>query len=183
MASTRIPRTSPKDAPAERATITVMEPRVEQLDLPSDYGNPGKVLDWADVRRDLEEAPVYWVASTRPDGRPHVVPRDGLWLDDTWYYGGSPKTVHSKNIEANPAITMHVGDGMKAIIVEGDAKFVKLEHPIAAKLAEMNNTKYAHYGMNSKAEDYSERGIWSLKAKRVLAWNFLPEDATRFVFE
>jgi hypothetical protein len=160
-----------------------MEPRVEQLHLPADYGTPTKILAWSDVQRDLAEATVYWVASTRPDGRPHVIPRDGLWLDDTWYYGGSPKTVHNRNIATNPAVSMHIGDGMKAIIVEGDAEFTKVESGVAAQLAEMNNTKYAHYGMNSKPEDYSTRGTLSLKAKRVIAWNLLFEDATRFVFE
>ena len=59
-----------------------MDPKIEQLPLPEVYGKPSKLLRWEDVRRDLEEAPVYWVASTRPDGRPHVVPRDGLWLED-----------------------------------------------------------------------------------------------------
>ena len=159
-----------------------MEPLVEQLDLPKDYGSPKKTLEWASVRGELEEAPVYWVATTRPDGRPHVVPRDGIWLDDTWYYGGSPETVHNHNVEKNPAATMHIGDGMKAIIVEGESRFVKPPQEIAEKLAEINNVKYAHYGMNSTPETYTKGGTLALKAKRVIAWNLLFEDATRFVF-
>ena len=159
-----------------------MEPRAEQLYLPKEYGTPKKQLEWGAVRNDLEEAPVYWVASVRPDGRPHVVPRDGLWLDHTWYYGGSPKTVHNNNIEKNPEVAVHIGDGMKAIIVEGRSEFVRTDRSTGAKLAEMNNRKYAHYGMNSKAEDYSERGIWAVTARRVIAWNVLFEDATRFTF-
>ncbi|HWL64413.1 MAG TPA: pyridoxamine 5'-phosphate oxidase family protein [Actinomycetota bacterium] len=159
-----------------------MDPRTEQLDLPKEYGEPKKQLDWADVRRDLEDATVYWVASTRPDGRPHVVPRDGVWLDDSWYYGGSPKTVHNHNLETNPAIAMHIGDGMKAIMVEGESHFVKPPQEIAEQLAEISNRKYAHYGMNNTPETYTERGIWALKARRVIAWNVLFEDATRFVF-
>ena len=160
-----------------------MEPIVEQLDLPKEYGSPSKLLDWASVRAELEAAPVYWVASTRPDGRPHVAPRDGLWLDDTWYYGGSPKTVHNKNIDVNPAVAMHIGDGMKATIVEGESHFVKTSDETGQKLAEMNNVKYAHYGMNSKAADYSKRGLWALQAVRVIAWTVLFEDATRFRFD
>ena len=160
-----------------------MDPKAEQLYLPKDYGTPKKKLDWAGVRRDLEEAPVYWVASTRPDGRPHVVPRDGVWLDDAWYYGGSPKTIHNKNIEHNPAVTMHIGDGMKAIIVEGESHFAKPPRETAERLVAISNVKYAHYGMNDTPETYTERGIWALKARRVIAWNLLFEDATRFVFD
>lgn len=159
-----------------------MEPIVGQLDLPKDYGSPKKKLEWASVRTDLEEAPVYWVASTRPDGRPHVVPRDGIWLDDTWYYGGSPETVHNRNVEKNPSAVVHIGDGMKAIIVEGETHFVKTSLEIAEKLSEVNNVKYAHYGMTSTPETYTQGGTWALRAKRVIAWNVLFEDATRFVF-
>jgi nitroimidazol reductase NimA-like FMN-containing flavoprotein (pyridoxamine 5'-phosphate oxidase superfamily) len=159
-----------------------VQPIVEQLDLPKEYGTPTKKLAWEDVRAELEDATVYWVASTRPDGRPHVVPRDGVWLDDAWYYGGSPKTVHNKNVGSNPAVAMHIGDGMKAIIVEGDAEFVRPPQGTAEQLAEISNRKYAHYGMNNTPETYTKRGIWALKARRVIAWNLLFEDATRFLF-
>ena len=159
-----------------------MEPFVEQLPLPADYGRPSKTLRWDDVRRDLEEAQVYWVASTRPDGRPHTVPRDGIWLDDTWYYGGSPETVHSRNVMKNPAVAMHIGDGMKAIIVEGEAHHTATSEEIAEQLATINNDKYRHYGVEMAPETYTTQGIWALAARRVLAWNTLFEDATRFTF-
>jgi hypothetical protein len=159
-----------------------MEPKIEQMILPSGYGEPKKILKWADVRRDLEDAASYWVASTRPDGRPHVVPRDGLWLDDTWYYGGSPDTVHNRNLQHNRSLTMHIGDGMKAIIVEGDADFIHTTQAVAQRLSDENKRKYSHYGIEMPPETYMERGVWALKARRVLAWNTLFEDATRFTF-
>lgn len=159
-----------------------MEPVVEQLDLPEAYGNPSTLLTWAAVQKELEEAPQYWVATTRPDGRPHVVPRDGVWLDEAWYYGGSPETVHNRNLENNSDVVMHIGDGLKAIIVEGEAKHVRLELEIAQRLADVNNRKYSHYGLNTKADIYVTRGILELKARRVLAWTNLPENATRFLF-
>ena len=36
------------------------------------------------------------LSTTRPDGRPHAVPVDGVWLDDTWYWGGHPDTIHQR---------------------------------------------------------------------------------------
>jgi hypothetical protein len=159
-----------------------MEPIAEQLDLPKEYGTPNELVEWSSVRRDLEDASVYWVASTRPGGRPHVVPRDGIWLDSTWYYGGSPQTVHNHNLEHNPEVVMHIGDGMKAIIVEGEARFVRPPQDVAEQLAEISNRKYAHYGMKNTPETYTGRGIWALEARRILAWNVLYKDATRFRF-
>ena len=73
------------------------EPIVDRPEFPREYGNPTQRLDWAEVERKLESASAYWIASTRPDGRPHVVPRDGTWLDGGLYYGGSPETVHARN--------------------------------------------------------------------------------------
>lgn len=159
------------------------EPVVQQLDIPKVYGKPSVLLTWAAVRKELEEAPQYWVATTRPDGRPHVVPRDGVWLDAAWYYGGSPETVHNRNLENNSEVVMHIGEGLEAIIVEGEAKNVRLELEIAERLADANNRKYSDYGLNTKADIYVTRGILELKARRVLAWTNLPENATRFLFK
>lgn len=158
------------------------EPKVEQLPLPPVYGKPKKRLEWADVRKELEDAPTYWVSTTRPDGRPHVVPRDGIWLDDTWYYGGAAETVHNRNVRKNPSAVMHVGDGMKAIIVEGEVAKAAPTKEIAQQISDVNNVKYAHYGMNTTADTYMSGDYLALRARRVIAWTFLPEDATRFTF-
>ena len=40
-------------------------------------------LAWPTVRQRLEQAARYWLVTTRPDARAHVVPVDGLWVDDT----------------------------------------------------------------------------------------------------
>ena len=157
------------------------EPRVEQMPLPSEYGEPTKKLAWPEVRAELERAPTYWVASVRPDGRPHVVPKDGVWLDDVWYYGGGETTVHHRNLHHNPEVAVHIGDGMKATIVEGRVQRIVPPRETAERLAAATNEKYAHYGMNNTAEMY-DSGIWALRPRRVLAWNLLYEDATRFTF-
>lgn len=159
------------------------EPIVEQMPLPSVYGSPKKRLKWEAVRKDLEEATTYWVSTTRPDGRPHVVPRDGIWLDDTWYYGGAKETVHNRNLLANPAAAMHIGDGIKAVIVEGTVATASPTLEIAQQLSDVTNQKYKHYGMNTKADTYMSGDYLALVAHRVLAWTFLPEDATRFLFQ
>jgi hypothetical protein len=160
----------------------VTEPRGEQLPLPPVYGSPKKMIRWSVVRKELEDAPTYWVSTTRPDGRPHVVPRDGLWLDDTWYYGGAAETIHNRNLRKNPAAVMHIGDGVKAIIVEGEVATATPSHDVAQRLSDMNNVKYAHYGANSTAETYTSGDYLALAPRRVLAWTFLPKDATRFLF-
>jgi nitroimidazol reductase NimA-like FMN-containing flavoprotein (pyridoxamine 5'-phosphate oxidase superfamily) len=157
------------------------KPVVEKPDIPSEYGNPTERLEWADVEGKLESATVYWIASTRPDRRPHVVPRDGMWLDGGLYYGGSPETVHHRNITRNPRIAAHIGDGHEAIIVEGAVEIERPTEEMAARLSDESLAKYPQYGRLDPSVYMG--GVSVLRPSRVLAWTSFTENATRFRFE
>jgi hypothetical protein len=90
-------------------------PTATLLRFPPGYGTPEKRLEWDVVRRLLEDAPAYWLATARADGRPHVVPLDGLWVDDVWWYGGSPETVHIRNVTDRPKAVIHLADPMQVV--------------------------------------------------------------------
>jgi nitroimidazol reductase NimA-like FMN-containing flavoprotein (pyridoxamine 5'-phosphate oxidase superfamily) len=156
-------------------------PVVDKPDIPPEYGNPTQRLDWADVERKLESARVYWIASTRPDGRPHVIPRDGLWLDGRLYYGGSAQTVHHRNISRNPEVAVHIGDGLEAIIAEGKVAIEKPTEEMAARLSDGMFAKYPEYGRIEPA--MYRAGVSAFRPRRVLAWTTFAENATRFRFE
>jgi predicted pyridoxine 5'-phosphate oxidase superfamily flavin-nucleotide-binding protein len=158
-----------------------VEPTAELLPLPPDYGASKRPLAWDEIRARLEEAPNYWLTTVRADGRPHVVPLDGIWLDSSWYFGGSPSTVHMRNAARGCAGVLHIGEGLQPIIVEGPVSALSFERDTAERLAAVNNVKYSHYGMTATAETY-RKGYCVLRAERVMAWNTFPEDATRFVF-
>ena len=57
-------------------------PVAEKLLLPEGYGDTTEMLSRESVRAQLAEAKQYWLATNRGDGSPHVVPLDGLWVDD-----------------------------------------------------------------------------------------------------
>jgi hypothetical protein len=80
-----------------------MDPIAERIELPRGYGATTTTTAWAAVTERLEQAPRYWLVTLRADGRPHVVPVDGLWLDDAWWYGGSPDTLHQRNLHPERA--------------------------------------------------------------------------------
>jgi nitroimidazol reductase NimA-like FMN-containing flavoprotein (pyridoxamine 5'-phosphate oxidase superfamily) len=156
------------------------EPVAELLELPPGYGKPKEPLAWADVRDRLAAATRYWLATTRPDGRPHVVPLDGLWVDDAWYFGGSPKTVKHRNLKANPAAVVHLEEADRAVIVEGRCEEIFPDEQFARRLSELSKEKY---GYGPDPATYASTGFWRLRPERVLSWNRFPLDATRFVFE
>jgi nitroimidazol reductase NimA-like FMN-containing flavoprotein (pyridoxamine 5'-phosphate oxidase superfamily) len=156
-----------------------MEPTAELLDFPEVYGKPTTTLDWASVEERLESSERYWLATTRSDGRPHVIPIDGLWLDGTWYFGGAPETIHQRSVKANASVVMHLEETMRAVIVEGVAEWLTPSAQDAKRLAEANVKKY---GYPTSPDQYA-RGVWGLRPRRVLAWNSFPTDATRFLFD
>lgn len=157
-----------------------MTPVAECLRLPEGYGRPSVTLRWAVVRERLEQARAYWFATTRPDGRPHVVPLDGIWLDDLWYFGGAPEVVHQRNLRHNQRAAINLPDTTAAVIVEGTAEFVTLTPGEARALAAASRVKYPGYGATPAG--YAS-GVWRLRPSVAFAWDRLDYDATRFTFQ
>jgi Pyridoxamine 5'-phosphate oxidase len=155
-----------------------MEPIAEKLVLPAEYGTVKATLAWATVRERLEQAAQYWFVTIRKDGRPHVVPVDGLWLDDAWYYGGSPATAHQHNVQRDPRAVIHLDDPAAAVVVEGVLERQPRPMALARRLAAASKAKY---GYGPSPELYAE-GVWELRPQRARAWSNFPTDATRFVF-
>jgi len=155
-------------------------PIAEQLVLPQGYGQTTQTLAWERVRAQLAQAKRYWLALNRAGGSPHVVPVDGLWVDDVGYYGGSPETVHVQLVRANPQVTMHLPDPWKVVVVQGAVRVSKPSAELAQWLADLANTKAAEYGRMFVASSYSEPG--ALHPWRVIAWSSFPKNATRFTF-
>lgn len=153
-------------------------PRPSQLTVPVEYGSPSKLLSWEPVARRLVEAHHYWLATVRPDGRPHVVPTDGLWVDDRWYFGGSTTTVKHRNLLGNPRVSLHLDDATNAVIVEGRCAVVRPSQELAQRLVGASKEKY---GYAPPASVYLG-GVWQMTPARVLAWSDVSADATRFTF-
>jgi hypothetical protein len=155
------------------------DPVAESIPLPKAYGTPTQLLAWNEVDQRLATALHYWLATTRPDGRPHVVPVDGLWLDGACYFGGAPETVHARNLRADPRAAIHLDDSEAATIAEGVAEVHTPTPEFAGKLDAASKKKY---GYSPGAAVYLG-GVWRLKPTTVLAWTRLDRDATRFRFD
>ncbi len=147
----------------------------------------GPYLEWGDVEAWLIESGEYWLASTRPDGRPHVVPRWGVWLDDVFWYDGAPTTRHTRNVELNPGCALHLESAWSTVlIVEGESRS---SEPIVGELGERLAAEYARKyesrGYTPAADAWSDQhagGMRALTPKKAIAWTVFPTDMTRFVF-
>jgi general stress protein 26 len=91
------------------------------------YGDPP--LPWS---RPLDQLKAFvagphhgtWLATTRPDGRPHLTGIGAVWLDDHFYFTSRLDTRKSRNLAENPscAIALELPD--MDLVIEGAAAIV-----------------------------------------------------------
>jgi hypothetical protein len=103
-------------------TDTMYEPiATRNLDR---YGSPE--LPWSRPRdlltSDTPEADLtFFVATVRPDGRPHSAGVGAVWVDDVLYFTSGPGTLKSRNLAANPACSVSVRLRGLDLVLEGEA--------------------------------------------------------------
>jgi hypothetical protein len=159
------------------------EPTVTRPRLPQGYvDNPIRILAWDEVERKLAEARHYWVCSVRPNGRPHSIPKWGVWVDGRLYFDGSPLTRHSRNIAANPFVSIHLESGESAVIMEGTAREVRPTRELAVSVAREYAAKYAAAGYSPAPTQWDAGGLYEVTPSAVIAWTVFFEDPTKFVF-
>jgi nitroimidazol reductase NimA-like FMN-containing flavoprotein (pyridoxamine 5'-phosphate oxidase superfamily) len=72
----------------------------------------------------LRQARNIWIATVRPDGRPHLTPIWFVHEADRWYICTSPESVKARNLKTNPHVCIALEDGDNAYVVEGTARAV-----------------------------------------------------------
>jgi len=164
-------------------------PRVERPFVPS-YGIPADLdgtLPWSWAEECLAAAETYWIATTRPDGRPHMMPVWAAWhAGRLWFEGGSA-TRRARNLALEPAITVGIDlpvDG--SVVVEGLAE----RHlGVAPGLVDALVAAFAKYAAPPRAYrvdplHWSDPagGLWVVTPGIVFGWTSFPADATRWRF-
>lgn len=156
--------------------------------VPDGYGVPAStdgLLAWSAVEDRLRAALHYWIATVRPDGTPHSIPRWGVWLDGRFWYDGAPTTVHARNAEANPACTLTLESGTEVVIVEGRSEATRADaDDLGPRLAGAFG-KYADLGYSPGPDSWAGEhggGLRVITPTRALAWFSFPTDCTRFTF-
>jgi len=166
------------------ADNTTLEITVGHAIVPDGYTRTDReqrLLDWSHVDVRMREAKNYWVATTRPNGQPHVAPTWAVWHDNRLYFDGSPETRRMQNIAANPHVAVHLEDGDQATIVEGITRAV--DHPsreLGEQLAALYAAKYAALGYAPEPDSWDKGGLYVVEPTLALAWTEFGVDMTRW---
>lgn len=142
-------------------------PRTKNLDI---YGN--EPLPWSRALALLEanassgENTTYWLATNRPDGRPHIAGVGALWADGKIYVVSGEPTRKSKNLRTNANCAVSVSLKGMDLVLEGKLEKVTDEATVA-RIAE----KYVAAGWPAKAEGTVFTAPYSAPSAGPAPWN------------
>src|SRR5271157_3228515 len=80
------------------------------------------LLSWTWVARKMNSCRTFWLSTINAaNGRPHVMPLWGVWVDDAFFFSTGRNSRKGQNLAANPACTIANDNVEEAVIVEGQA--------------------------------------------------------------
>ncbi|MGD0416141.1 MAG: pyridoxamine 5'-phosphate oxidase family protein [Terriglobales bacterium] len=164
------------------ATTAKSQPKADRPFAPG-YGIVGAedgkgLLPWGWVANKMNNCRTFWLATIHAgQGRPHVMPLWGVWLDDAFFFSTGRKSRKGQNLAANPACTITNDDGEEAVIVEGLATQVQVED--AAALERIATAYQKKYKMDPRS---MEEPIFIVRPKTVFGFieESFPKSATRW---
>jgi nitroimidazol reductase NimA-like FMN-containing flavoprotein (pyridoxamine 5'-phosphate oxidase superfamily) len=107
-----------------------------------------------------------WVATTRPDGRPHLTPTWFVLVDGKIYICIDPASVKARNLESNDQVALALEDGSSPVIVEGAGRPIDGSDRPQGVLDEFKR-KYDW----DVATDSQYGLLIEIAPKKVLSWN------------
>ena len=115
------------------------EPIAEQLSSPS--GTPLTALTWADARTRLADDEDCLLATSGPNGRPHVVPVLSVWLEGALFFNTGRRTRKAHNLAQNNSCAVTVPGPDVDLVLEGAAHLVR-DADRLQRVADLFPTKY-----------------------------------------
>ncbi|MEU1617749.1 pyridoxamine 5'-phosphate oxidase family protein [Streptomyces sp. NPDC005722] len=122
------------------------EEKEPEPELDARYSSTGATpTTWHDAREHLAGAEIYWLTTVRRDGRPHVTPLIGVWLDDALHFCTGADERKARNLDHNRRIVVTTGnnalDEGLDIVLEGKAARVRSDKQLH-RIAEAYEGKY-----------------------------------------
>jgi Pyridoxamine 5'-phosphate oxidase len=110
------------------------------------YGTKGPtegrgLLPWSWAEERLTKSHDYWVATVRPDRRPHLMAVWAVWEGGALWFSCSVGSRKSRNLEASPRCSIATDNAWEPVVIEGVAS-VATDHDALARFIRLENEKY-----------------------------------------
>ena len=130
----------------------------------------------ARIRRFLEQEPVVWLSTVRPDGGPHLVPIWFWWDGSAILVFSKPNAQKVRNLRARPSVMLALGDAdddFDVGLLEGTAEL--LDRPTSEVLPAGHLQKYgphlAAMGLTAEAYAATYAQVLRIVPSRTLGWH------------
>jgi hypothetical protein len=80
------------------------------------------LLPWSWAIQRLTTAHGYWVATTDPDGAPHLAAVWAVWFDDAICFSTGGRSRKARNLARDPRCSVTTGDATESLVVRGIAR-------------------------------------------------------------
>jgi hypothetical protein len=78
-------------------------------------------VSWEEARQRFEDSQYYWLATISPDGRPHLMPVLGAWVDEALHFCTSDRSRKGRNLARDPHCSLSIDSDDLHLILEGVA--------------------------------------------------------------
>ena len=112
----------------------------------------------------LETEQNIWIASVRPDGRPHLVPVWFVWFEEKIYLGTEARSVKAQNLRSNPQVSVALEDATHPVICEGTAR--AYPRPLPDALLAVFLAKYEW----DLTKEHQYHDMWEITPVKWLRW-------------
>jgi hypothetical protein len=128
------------------------EPVASRPHMPG-YGTKGPtegrgLLPWSWAVERLARSHDYWVATVRPDGRPHLMPVWAVWVDGALWWSSSLGSSKARNLAVDGRCSIATDNAWEPVVLEGTAERVT-DPDALARFIGLENEKYeTDYGVD-----------------------------------
>jgi len=123
------------------------------------------LLPWTWAVERLERSHDYWVATVRPDARPHVMPVWGVWMDEALWFSSSRSSRKARNLDANVHCAIATDNAYEPVVIEGEAALINDLAKIGSFVAELNRKYQTDYSVDffnpMDNACYQVRPVWA----------------------
>ncbi|MDT5211306.1 MAG: hypothetical protein QOF67_3721 [Mycobacterium sp.] len=156
-------------------------------------------VGWQQVSDVVSTAELYWLTTVRKDGRPHITPLIGVWVDSreaqAFVFCTGPEEQKAQNLAVSTAVAVTTGvntwnDGLD-VVVEGNAERVTGRDtltPLADTIREKYGSEWDFtpqdegFGHTDASGDSHTAYVYRVSPDKVLAFTKSPHGQTTFRF-
>ena len=74
------------------------------------------LLEWAWAAERLIASHDFWLATVRPDGRPHVMPVWAVWRDDALWFTTAARSIKARNLAEEPRCSLTTDNALEPVV-------------------------------------------------------------------